>query len=451
MTNIQKIGTEVLDIARKHGCEAMVTMVQSDFKELEVREGKIEQLLSSNALSTGIRLFKDNKSAIVSFSGDNFDNLEGRIKVVLDVIGHLGEDSAKRLLLPREFEGEPQELQLADQAFDTLDTGAAAEVLKNIEKTGLAVSKRMCPFETAAFSASRSHIGLFSTRGLRKSYDKSYYSYSYNAVAEDDNGTKEVDSWYENKRSFEELSDPALLKDIGVKAAGRALKRLGGKNIPSGERPVVFTYRTAGALLELLGDALDGEEILVRNSFLVDRLGEALFPKHITVVDDPLRKGYIGSYPFDGEGMNGRVKSVIDKGKVTGFLHNSYSATKLNMPLTGNASRGISQMPHIAIGNFYLQSGKGTQEDLVNEMKDGLLVDDLFVSGMNAVTGNFSFGCSGFLVENGKVTVPVKEITIAGNILELFQNVVAVGDDNLFKRSCCSPSILVSKLSVAGT
>ena len=133
------------------------------------------------------------------------------------------------------------------------------------------------------------------------------------------------------------------------------------------------------------------------------------------------------------------------------YLHNSYSAAKLDMKLTGNASRGISSEPHIAVGNFFLQSGQGSLEDLLLEMKEGILVNELYVSGINSVTGDFSFGCTGFLVENGVATMPVKEITIAGNLLELYQNVVAIADDNLWKSTITSPSILVSRLAVAGT
>jgi len=120
------------------------------------------------------------------------------------------------------------------------------------------------------------------------------------------------------------------------------------------------------------------------------------------------------------------------------------------MNLTANASHSLSSPPHIKVGNFYLQSGQGSLDDLVREMKTGVLVDDLFVSGINSVTGDFSFGCSGFLVENGQTTMPVKEITIAGNLLDLYKNVAAIADDNLWKSSITSPSILVSKLAVAG-
>jgi PmbA protein len=148
--------------------------------------------------------------------------------------------------------------------------------------------------------------------------------------------------------------------------------------------------------------------------------------------------------------MNGKRKAVMEKGKLLTYLHNSYSAAKLNMALTGNASRTISHTPGITSGNFYLEPGQGKMEDLLHEMKSGLLVEDLFLSGMNDVTGDFSFGCSGFLVENGIATSPVKEITIAGNIPDLFNNVLEIADDNPYRTSISSPSILVSKLAVAG-
>jgi PmbA protein len=451
MINIPKVAENILNIVKKNNCAAQVTVFQSESKEMSVREGKVEQLLSSLALSTGVRLFKGNKSAIISFSGDNFDNMEAKIKTLLDTVDYLGEDDAKRLLTGAEFGEKVKTPDLDDQGYDGIETGKIAEILKSIETGGMAVSNKIIPSEYAEFSGSRSRVHLFSTEGLSKSYSKSYYSFSYSAVAENE-GLKEVDFWYENKRYYTDLfSDPDLIGNIGKRAAERALKRLGGRKIPSGERPVVFSNRTARSLLKLLCYALDGEDILLRNSFLVDKLGETLFSDKITIMDDPHIDRYPGSYPFDGEGMNGKTKVVIEKGKLLTYLHNSFSAGKLNMALTGNASRTISHAPGITSGNFYLQPGRGSMQDLLHEMKEGILVEDLFLSGMNDVTGDFSFGCSGFLVEKGKATSPVKEITIAGNILDVFKNILEIADDNLYKTSISSPSILVSKLAVAGT
>lgn len=451
MINAPEIAETILKIAGKQNCGVQVTIVESDSKDISVREGKIENLLSSMAISSGVRLFKGKKSAIISFSGDEFDDMESKIKTVLDSIDYLGDDEAKRLLTGSEFGEGVKELQLNDNYYDNINIEEVAGILKGIEADGIAVSPNMTTAEMAEFSASNSRMHLFSSEGLAKSYSKSYYSFSYSAVAEDKTKKlKEVDSWYENKRFYQEVSAPGLVGNIGRKAAERALKRLGGQKIKSGERPVAFTPRTASSLLKLLYYAVNGEDILLRNSFLVDRLGQELFTKKITVIDDPLIDKYIGSYPFDGEGMNGKPKPVIEKGKLVTYLHNSYSAAKLKMPLTGNASRSLSAAPGITSGNFYLVPGKGSIEDLLHEMKDGLLVEDLFTSGMNEVTGDFSFGCSGFLVEKGKVTMPVKEITIAGNLLDLFKNILEIADDDEGKRIISSPSFLVSGLSVAG-
>lgn len=451
MINAPEIAETILKIAGKQNCGVQVTIVESDSKDISVREGKIENLLSSMAISSGVRLFKGKKSAIISFSGDEFDDMESKIKTVLDSIDYLGDDEAKRLLTGSEFGESVKEMQLNDNYYDNINIEEVAGILKGIEADGMAVSPNMTTAEMAEFSASNSRIHLFSSEGLSKSYSKSYYSFSYSAVAEDKTKKlKEVDSWYENKRFYEEVSAPGLVGNIGRKAAERALKRLGGQKIKSGERPVAFTPRTASSLLKLFYYAVNGEDILLRNSFLVDRLGQELFTEKITVIDDPLIDKYVGSFPFDGEGMNGKPKPVIEKGKLVTYLHNSYSAAKLKMPLTGNASRSLSAAPGITSGNFYLVPGKGSLEDLLREMKDGLLVEDLFTSGMNEVTGDFSFGCSGYLVEKGKVTMPVKEITIAGNLLDLFKNILEIADDDEGKRIISSPSFLVSGLSVAG-
>jgi PmbA protein len=413
--NAAEIAETILRIAKKSQCSVQVTMVESDSKDISVREGKIEQLLSSMAISTGIRLFKGKKSVIISFSGDDFQNLEAKIKTAVESIDYLGEDDAKRLLNKEEFGEGIKELEMDDRHFDNLKIPEVVETLKQIEVDGLAVSPKIIPSEMAEFSASRTRSHVFSSQGLAKSYARSYYYFAYSAVAEDkEKKLKEVDSWYENKRFFQELPGAGLMGNIGKQAAQRALRRLGGKKIASGERPVVFSPRTADDILRLLFYALDGEDILLRRSFLVGKLGKKLFPEKITIMDDPFMDRAVGSYPYDGEGMNGKTKAVIEKGTLKTYLHNSYSAAKLNMALTGNASRTISSAPGITCGNFYLQPGRGSMDDLLLEMKNGLLVEDLFTSGMNDVTGDFSFGCSGFLVEKERLPHRLKKLPLPG-------------------------------------
>jgi len=378
--------------------------------------------------------------------------MEEKIKSASANLQYLGTDPFKRMLKPEEFgaDGATPQLDLCDPDFDNMDVPAAVESLKIIENSGLAFSTKIVPAGRAEFSGGRSYIYLVTSEGVKKSYAKSLYSFSYTAVAEE-NEQKERDYWSESKRHFSELPAAEDLGAIGKTAAQRAVRRMGGKKIAGGERKVIFARRTAGSLLGLLCDAVDGEEIVVNNSFLLNRLGETLFSDKITVIDNPLMTRYPGSYPFDGEGMNGVLKSIVEKGKLQTYVHNSYSAGKLGMALTGNASRSISGEPHIMVGNFYLESGSGSLEDLAHEMKEGLLVEELYVSGMNSVTGDFSFGCSGFLVEQGIITTPVREITIAGNLLELYKNVLEIADDNLFRSSVTSPSIMVSNLMVSGT
>jgi PmbA protein len=451
--NLAAVAENILKISQKHDCTAQITMIQSDAKNISLRNGEIEQLLTSVAVSTGVRLFKGKKSTIIAFSGEDFDHMEAKIKTALQNFEYLSDDEYKRLLTPAEFRSSRpvKDLDLADNGYDALDLKQIKKALQRIESAALTFSNKIISSEMAEFSGSRSKIHLFTSEGVNKTYTKTIYVFSYTAVAEDKTkGLKERDYWSEKKRHFAALPSEEKIGVIGEIAAEKAIKRLGGKKIKSGERKVVFSRRTADSLLDLLCDAVNGEEIVIKKSFLVQRLGEKLFPQIITILDDPFIDAYPGSYPFDGEGMNGKTKIVIERGKLLTYLHNSYSAGKLNMNLTANASHSISSAPHIKVGNFYLQGGQGNLDDLVREMKEGVLVDELFVSGINSVTGDFSFGCSGFLVENGKTTIPIKEITIAGNLLDLYKNVVAIADDNLWKASITSPSILVSKLAVAG-
>ncbi len=445
---MKNIGENIIKIARQYDCAAQVTILEEDSKEVSVRQGEIERLLTSRAISTGVRLFHGKKSAIVSFSGFDFDDMEAKIKKATADLAYLEDDEAKRLLAEDEYGTTAAELELNDDAFEKIDTAAAAAILGKIETNGLAFSDKIIPSEMAEFSASRSRITIFSSRGLYKTYAKSFYSFGYTAVAQDrEKGIKEVDSYHENKRFFADLPN---LERVGELAADRALRKLGGRKIASARMKAIFSYRTAPDVLDLLCDALGGEDILLRNSFLVGKLGEKLFSDRVTIEDNPLLDRYPGSYPFDGEGVNGRSKLVFDKGRLATYLHNSYSAGKLGMALTGNASLSLSAAPGIKNANFFLRPGKGTLADLAAEMKRGLLIDELFSSGMNPVTGDFSFGCSGFMVEGGAVTYPVKEITIAGNLLELFKNIQAIADDNPWKYPVSAPSFMVGELVIAG-
>ncbi|MGE5343296.1 MAG: TldD/PmbA family protein [Candidatus Omnitrophota bacterium] len=450
MINLNEIAENILNISKQYGCNAQISMKQSESKDISLRNGEIERLLTSVAVSTGIRLFKGKKSTLISFSGEDFNDMEHRIKIALQNADYLNDDNYRRLLNPDEFAGEETSLDLNDNHYDHIDIPQIKEALKRIESRALAFSNKITPSDTADFSGSRSAFYLFSSEGLRKHYNKSFYSFGYTAVAQE-NGLKERDSWSENKRHFSQLPALSDIGRIGEIAAEKAAKRLGGKKIKSGEYRVIFPWRTADNLLDLIGDAIDGEAIVAKNSFLVDKVGEKIFPDRITIIDDPLIPKYIGSYPFDGEGMNGKTKPLIADGRLVTYLHNSYSAGKLHASLTGNASHAIASAPHITVGNFYLQGGQGTLEDLITEMKDGLMIEELYISGINDVTGDFSFGCTGFLIENSRITTPVKEITIAGNLLELYRNITHVADDNPWRSSVSSPSILVSHLTVAGS
>jgi PmbA protein len=445
------ITEKILSIAKKQNCNVQVTVIEADSKYVCLRKGEIEQLVSSLAISTGVRLFKENRSIIISFSGDiNTKDLEAKIEKSINDMIYLGKDKAKILLDKDQFsKGKLTPLQLDDKNFDNIRIPEVAQKLEKIEKQGLAVSDKIIPSEMAEFYGQRNKINITTSQGLSNSYSTSNYSFYYNAVAES-KGQKEVEYWYEKNRSLDTLHFKGSIEGIGREAAERALRKLGGQKITSGDKAVVFSSRTASSLLRLLFYAVKGEDVLLKNSFLVDKLGKTIFSKNITIIDNPLIPKSQGSYPFDGEGRCGQEKRVVDKGKLLTYLHNSYSAQRLNMALTGNASTTISVAPGITCGNFYLMPGMGTQEDLIKEMKNGLLVESIFLSGMNNVTGDFSFGCSGFLIKNGRVTQPVKEITIAGNFLDLFNKVVQIADDDEHKTAVSSPAFLVSSLNIAG-
>jgi PmbA protein len=256
------------------------------------------------------------------------------------------------------------------------------------------------------------------------------------------------DFWYSVARRAGALEDAAA---VGRKAAQRALRKLGSRKVPTCRVPVVFDPETARALLGHIFEAVRGDAIYRSASFLAGKLGERVASERITVLDDGLRPGGFGSRPFDDEGIPASVTPVIEKGVLRNYLLNCYTARKLNLKTTGNASRGIAGAPTVGPKNFYLAAGAPTPEEILGSVKNGFYVTDLIGFGVNIVTGDYSRGAAGIWIEDGKLTYPVEEVTIAGNLREMLNQIEAVGSDLEFRSALAAPTLLVGGLTVAGT
>jgi PmbA protein len=228
------------------------------------------------------------------------------------------------------------------------------------------------------------------------------------------------------------------------------LQRLKSRKIPTQKAPVIYEPRTARSLLGSLFEAINGESVYRKSSFLAGKLGEKIASENVTVIDDGTIPGLFGSSPFDDEGVPSRRTVVIDRGILKSYLLNTYTGLKLGMKTTGNAARGITGNASVGHGNFYLEKGTPTHAEIVRSIRRGLLVTELIGSGVNIVNGDYSRGAAGLWIENGEIAYPVSEITIAGNLKQMLLDIEEIGSDLEFRGSTASPTLVIREMTISG-
>jgi len=251
------------------------------------------------------------------------------------------------------------------------------------------------------------------------------------------------------------MADLESPEAIGKEAARRAIRRLGARKVPTQRVPIVFAPEVARSLIGSIFEAASGDSIWRHSSFLVGKLGAQIAASSLTLIDDnamllPNGAGGFGSSPFDGEGLPSRRTVVLQNGVLQTWLLNTYSARKLGLKSTHNASRGLAGTPGIGCGNLYLEPGTLTPEEIIAQTPTGLYVTSLMGFGTNIVTGDYSRGATGLMIENGQLTHAVEEVTIAGNLAEMLLNVTAVGNDLVFRGSVASPTLRIDGMTIAG-
>ena len=300
--------------------------------------------------------------------------------------------------------------------------------------------------EGAGVSAGRSVIALATSHGFCRGYSTSGYSGSASVIA-GAGGDMQRDYAQHSVRHYEDLDAPEA---IGTLAGQRAVARLNPGKVPSGTMPIVFDPRVGASLIGHLASAIVGSAIARRTSFLLGREGEAIFPEAITIRDDPHRRRGLRSKPFDGEGLPTAPTDLVAGGRLTGWLLDSASARQLGLQPTGHASRGIGGAPGAGPTNVHLEPGSVSRQALIADIPRGVYVTELIGQGVNPVTGDYSRGASGFLIENGELGAAVAEITIAGNLLDMFRT-LAAADDLDFRRAVNVPTLRVDGMTVAGS
>jgi PmbA protein len=314
------------------------------------------------------------------------------------------------------------------------------------EKNALEYDPRITNSEGAEFSNQFGRVIYASSQGFSGEYFGSTFGHSVAPIAAQ-NGNMQRDYWYSSNRKFSRLESP---KTVGEKAAHRVLRRLGAKKINTCEAPIVFDPEISGALLRNLSSAISGYSLYKGASFLTGRLDTRIASELVTVIDDGTIPAALGSRPFDGEGLPSIKKIVVEKGRLKSYLLDTYSGKKLGMASTGNASRSVGDPPGVAPSNFYLAPGRQTPDEIIRSVKQGFYVTELIGFGINMVTGDYSRGAAGLWIENGELTYPVEEVTIAGNLKEMLQNIEMVGNDLEMRGRIAAPTLKISQMTIAG-
>jgi len=434
---------DLLRAARAAGADAAdAVLVRGGSVSVQRRLGRLEHVERAEARDLGLRVFIGRRSAIVSASTldpAGFAELAARAIAMARVVP---EDPFAGLAErpPPPAEAAPLDLlDAAEPAMETLIARAAAA-----EEAALAVPG-VTNSEGAEASYGRSEIALVTSAGFAGTYARSSHGVSVTALA--GSGTAmERDYDFSSAVHAGDLDDPAML---GRTAGERAVARLNPRRPKTARLPVVYDPRVAGSLLGHFASAINGASIARGTSFLKDRLGQAVFAAGITIHDDPRRKRGLRSRPFDGEGLPTAPATLVENGVLRSWLLDLRSARQLGLVSTGHAARGTSGPPGPAPSNLYLAPGAASPAALMADIREGLYVTELIGMGINGLTGDYSRGASGFMIRDGALAEPVAEITVAGNLIEMFSHLRAANDLR-FRRGTDAPTLRVEGMTLAG-
>jgi PmbA protein len=321
------------------------------------------------------------------------------------------------------------------------------EYARRAEAAALSADPRLKNSDGGSFDAATGHKVMANSRGFVGEYRRSYCSVAAMPIAQTEQGGMQRDYWFSSARTLGKLASP---ESIGAEAARRTLRRLNARRVATQRVPIVFAPEIARSLVGNIFEAANGDSIYRGASFWANQLGQQVASANVTVIDDGALPGLFGTAPFDGEGLPTRRTVIVEKGVLKNYLLNTYTGRKLKMQSTGNASRGLAGTPGIGAGNLFLENGSISPEQLLADVKSGLYVTELMGFGVNMVTGDYSRGAAGLWIENGELTFAVEEITIAGNLKDMLNNVTAIGNDLEFRGAVASPTLRIDGMTIAG-
>ena len=442
-----QLAMDLLAKAKRGGAtEADIIIADGETFSVQVRLGAVDRLTKAREKHLGLRVFVGKRSASTSTSDFSADSLNHLVAETCTLAKAVVEDQVSGLPSADQMAGERPDLDLYDST--RLTTEQQIELAKRVEAAAMSTDERVTNSEGGDFDSSSGRVVLGNSHGFLGEYQSSSFSMSVSPVATDpETGAMQRDSWYAVQRTFSRLDSP---EEVGLEAARRTVRKLGAKKVETQRVPVIFDSETAGSLMGNLCSAVSGYSLYKGASFLAGQLDKSLAPEYVTVYDNGRVVGGLGSRPFDGEGLPTRKTTVVERGILKSYLLDTYSGRKLGLASTGNASRSVGENPSVGPTNFYLAPGTKTAQDIIKTVKQGLYVTDLIGFGINMVTGDYSRGAAGFWIEGGELAYPVEEITIAGNLKEMFAGIEMIGSDLVFRGRIASPTVKIAEMMVAG-
>lgn len=448
MNNYEQLAKKIVQRAKKKGAkQAEAFMEVGRQSSCRVRDGEIEDLTEATSKGVGLRVItKDNRLGFAYTSDFEPASLDRFVDRALELAKTAAPNKLNGLPTAKEL-GKPGETgELYDAAVANLAGDWKIKSALEMEKVGKAVDPRITTFASVGAGDYVSDVYMASSEGLSGGYAGTYV-YLYASPVASENGQLQTSHWVDYKRFLGDLETPEM---VGQEAARRAVRMLGARSVKSQQVPVIFDPLMAASFVDNLSSAADGNAIYKNSSIFVGKLGKRLASESVTVVDDGLLKRGLGTSPFDGEGVATRRTPILEKGVLRSYLYDSFTARKAKAKTTGNASRGYRSLPSIGANNLYLEAGTRSPEELIREVKSGFYVTAMLGSGANPVTGEYSRGANGLWIENGELAYPVQEVTVASNLLQMLQDLDAIGSDLQFRGTVGAPTIRFKQLTVSG-
>ncbi len=445
-TDILALAGDLVERARRAGADA-ADAIGTEERSLGVtyRLGRLEEIERSESQAIGLRVFIGKRQAIVSTSESSPAARDALVERAIAMARVAPEDPfaglAESALLAERIDAEALDIFDPDEASED-DLRARAAAAEDAARTVPGITN------SGGASAGQSHgrVALVTSDGFSGSYRGSHFSISVSVVAERD-GLMERDYDFSSARHLADLEEA---ERVGRRAGERTVRRLGARSPETARLPVVFEARAARSLLGHFAQAINGSGIARGTSFLKDRMGESVFAPSVAVIDDPCRPRGLKSRPFDAEGIAATPRHLVEGGVLESWILDCATARKLGLETTGHAARSVASPPAPAPSNLYLAPGPLTERELIESVENGVYVTELIGMGVNPVTGDYSRGATGFLIEAGEITRPINEFTLAGNLSDMFARLLPASNLE-FRTGLDAPACLVEGMTIAGT